>query len=141
MQSRLRLYCYAYAVVTWLFVVGILTQVFLVGLSLLGQQPSWQSHIGLGHSLGIVALLMIVFAYLGRLPRAIKPLTWLNLIIYALLADVSVFMRGSLPVVAALHPVLAMLLFAIAGSLAIYAWRLVRKTADTDSVSHPAIEM
>lgn len=127
MESRVRVSRYAYAAATWLFVAGILTQVFLVGLSLLGQQPSWQIHIGLGHSLGIVALLMIILAYMGRFPRPIKPITWLNFAIYILLADVVIFMRGSAPLVAALHPVLAVLLFGNAGFLAVRAWRLVRE--------------
>lgn len=140
MKPNVGLSHYAYTAAVWLFVVGILTQVFLVGLSLLGQQPSWQSHIGLGHGIGIMALLMIVFAYTGHLPRPMKPLTWLNFIIYVLLADVVIFMRGSAPLVAALHPVLAVLLFAIAGFLAMRAWRLVRGSADTVVVKQTAIE-
>lgn len=127
MESRLRLSRYAYAAAAWLFVVGILTQVFLVGLSLLGQQPSWQTHVGLGHGLSIVALLMVALAYTSRLPRPMKPFTWLNLVISILLADVVIFMRGSAPLVAALHPVLAILLFGIAGFLAMRAWQLVRE--------------
>lgn len=127
MDLRLRVSRYAYAAAVTLFVVGILTQVFLVGLSLLGQQPSWQTHIGLGHSLGILALLMVILAYIGRLPRPIKPFTWLNFALYILLADVVIFMRGSAPLVAALHPVLAVLLFGVAGFLAVRAWRLARE--------------
>lgn len=127
MESRLRLSRYAYAAAAWLFVVGILTQVYLVGLSLLGQQPSWQTHVGLGHGLSIVALLMVALAYTSRLPRPMKPFTWLTLVIDILLADVVIFMRGSAPLVAALHPVLAILLFGIAGFLAMRAWQLVRE--------------
>jgi len=127
MESRIRVSHYVYAAAAWLFVVGILTQVFLVGLSLLGGQPSWQTHIGLGHGLSIVGLLMVVLAYLGRLPPPMKPFTWLNFAIYILMADVVIFMRASAPLVAALHPVLAVLLFGVAGFLAIRAWRMVRE--------------
>lgn len=56
-----------------------------------------------------------------------KPFTWLNLVIDILLADVVIFMLGSAPLVAALHPVLAILLFGIAGFLAMRAWQLVRE--------------
>ena len=132
MESRLRLSRCAYAAAAWLFVVGILTQVLLVGLSLLGQQPSWQTHVGLGHGLSIVALLMVALAYTSRLPRPMKPFTWLNLVISILLADVVIFMRGSAPLVAALHPVLAVLLFGIAGFLAMRAWQLVREAWSWD---------
>ncbi len=126
MESRLRLSRYAYAAAAWLFAVGILMQVLLVGLSLLGQQPSWQIHIGLGHTLGILALLLVVLAYVGALPHPDKRLTWLAFAMYVLLADVVIFLRQSVPVVAALHPVLAVTLFAVTSNLALRATRLVR---------------
>ena len=127
MESRLRVSRYGYAAAAWLFAAGILTQVFLIGLSLLGGRPSWQTHIGLGHGLAIAPLFMIVFAYVGRLPRPMRPLTWLALVVYVLLADVVIFLRGSVPLVAALHPVLAVLLFGVVGFLALQAWRLLRE--------------
>jgi hypothetical protein len=130
MNSRLKFSRYAYAAAARLVVIGILTQVFLIGLSLLGRQPSWQAHVGLGHGLAGLVLLMIVLAYTGWLPRRMKSLTWLALAIYVLLADVVIFMRASSPLVAALHPVLAVLLFWVSGHLALHAWRLVREPAN-----------
>jgi hypothetical protein len=118
---------YAYAAVAWFFALGILMQVFLVGLSLLGQQPSWQIHMGLGHALGILALLLVVLAYVGALPYPFKRLTWLTFALYVLLADVVIFLRDTAPIVAALHPVLAVTLFAVTSSLALRATRLVRR--------------
>jgi len=130
MESRVKRSRYAYAAVAWLFVVGILMQVFLVGLSLLGRRPSWPIHIGLGHTLGVLALLLVVLAYVGALPHPFKRLTWLTVAIYVLLADVVIFLRDSALVVAALHPVLALMLFAIASGLALRATRLVRDLAE-----------
>jgi hypothetical protein len=140
LESRVILSRYAYTVAAWLFVLGILTQVFLIGLSLLGGRPGWQTHVGLGHSLSILVLLMVILAYTGRMPRPVKPLTWLALVTYVLLADVVIFMRGSAPLVAALHPVLAVLLFGIAGFLAIWAWRLGREAATPSALSHPVAD-
>lgn len=127
MGSRVTLSRYAYAAVAWLFVAGILTQVFLIGLSLLGGRPSWQTHIGLGHGLAVAPLVMIVAAYTGRLPRPMKLFTWIALVVYVLLADVVIFLRGSAPIIAALHPVLAVLLFGAAGFLAIRARQFVHE--------------
>lgn len=127
MESRVRFSRYAYAAAAWLFVVGILTQVFLIGLTFLVGHPNLPIHAGLGHGLAIVPLLMVVFAYTGRLPRPMKPFTWLALIIYVLLADVVIFMRGAAPIIAALHPVLALILFGTVGSLAIRISRLIRE--------------
>lgn len=127
MESRLALSRYAYAVTAWLFAAGILIQVFLIGLTFLGGQPSLQTHIGLGHGLAVAPLVMIVAAYTGRLPRPMKLFTWIALVVYVLLADVVIFMRGSAPIIAALHPVLAVLLFTAIGLLAIRISRLVRE--------------
>jgi hypothetical protein len=117
-----------YAVVVSLFLVGLLAQVYLVGLSILGGRPSWDAHIGLGHGLGLLGLLMVAFAYLGRLPRPLKPLTWLSFGVYILLADVVIFVRSSAPLVAALHPVLALILFGLMGTLVTRAWGVVRES-------------
>jgi mercuric ion transport protein len=127
MELRVRVSGYAYVGVTWLFIVGILMQVFLVGLSLLGRQPSWQTHMRLGHSLALLVLFMIILAYAGRLPRTMKLLTWLSLLLYVLLADVVIFMRGSVPIAAAFHPVLTVIEFALVSFLAFRAVGLVRK--------------
>jgi hypothetical protein len=140
MEFRIRLSRYGYAAAACLFVAGILMQVFLVGLTLLGRQPSWQTHMGLGHSLSILVLLMIILVYMGRLPRPMKPLTWLSLILYVLLADVVIFMRGSVPLVAALHPVLAVVEFALVSYLTFRAVGLVRMPADTTVTAQRVIE-
>lgn len=141
MTSRVRLSRYAYAGTAWLMVLGIMMQVFFIGLSLLGQRPSWQSHIGLGHALGVLPLLLIILAYVGRLPRPMKPVTWLVFAIYILLADIVIFMRGSVPLVAALHPVLALLLFAFALFLA-YKGTSIARTGSritTETAAHTAV--
>ncbi|MBI5670414.1 MAG: hypothetical protein HZC41_20665 [Chloroflexi bacterium] len=139
MESRERFSRYAYAAVAWLFVAGILMQVFLIGLTFLGGRPSLQTHAGLGHGLAIAPLLMVVLAYTGRLPSPMKPFTWLALVVYVLLADVVIFLRGSAPIIAALHPVLAVLLFGVAGFLAVRAWRLVREVRTAVLVKSPAV--
>lgn len=117
---------YGYLIAAVVFVLGVLAQVFFVGLSLLGGRPSWGAHIALGHSLLLVALLLVLLAYLGRMERPVKPLTWVNLVVYLLLADFVVFLRGVAPFAAALHPVLALILFAVAAMLVSRAWRAVR---------------
>ncbi|MHB1133979.1 MAG: DUF6220 domain-containing protein [Chloroflexota bacterium] len=116
----------AYLVIAWLGVLGILLQVFLVGLSLLGGQPSWDAHIGLGHSYLLLPLLMVILAYVGRLPRPDKRLTWLFFGVYIFLAEIFAIIRGAVPILAALHPVLALVLFALSTLLAWRAWGLAR---------------
>ena len=118
---------WAYWVAAWLFLSGIVVQVFLAGMVVVAFRMSWANHIGLGHSLSLPLLLMLVAAYLGRFPVSMKRLTWLLFAVYVLQADVVIFLRGQAPVVAALHPVLALVDFAIVLALARDAWTLARQ--------------
>jgi hypothetical protein len=102
----------------WLFVVGIVIQVYLIGLSLFVTQSSLFTrraildiHIGLGHWIGILPLLMLALALLVRFPRPLKLQTGSLFALYLLQAQVFALTRQDAPVVAALHPVLALLLF------------------------------
>ncbi|MCZ7543274.1 MAG: hypothetical protein M5R40_06920 [Anaerolineae bacterium] len=64
-------------------------------------------------------------------------LTWLSFGVYILLADILVFLRDSVPLLAALHPVMAVVLFAIAVTLARRAWRFAR---EPEAATTPAID-
>ena len=115
-----------YAVAAWLFVAGVATQVFFAGMAVVARQWSWTNHTSLGHLLAAPLLVMLVTAYLGRLPGGLKRLTWLLFAVYLLQADVLIFMRASVPVLSALHPVLALADFALGLALARQATALVR---------------
>ena len=91
----------------------------------------WANHAGLGHGLALPLLVMLVTAYLGRLPRSMKLMTWLLFAVYILQADVIIFLRDSAPVVSAFHPVLALIDFALAVILAARAWKIVRQPEET----------
>jgi hypothetical protein len=116
-----------YLVVAWLFLVSVLIQVFLAGLSLFVSSDYWQIHTGLGHSApGILALLLVIFALVGRLPRATVLLTVLLFVLVVAQTEVFAAIRAQAPLVAALHPVNALVLFALGVGLARQAWVLVR---------------
>ena len=102
-----------YAVAAWLFVAGVATQVFFAGMAAVARQWSWENHTGFGHLLAAPLLVMLVTVYLGRLPGRMKRLTWLLFAVYILQADVLIFLRASVPVLSALHPVLALVDFAL----------------------------
>ena len=117
----------AYLVVAWLFIVSLLVQVFLAGLSLFVSGSYWDAHIGFGHSVpGLVALLLVVFALWGRFPRATILLTLLLFVLVIAQTEVFAAIRADVPLVAALHPVNALILFAIGVGLARRVWALVR---------------
>ena len=116
---------YVYLAAAWLFVAGVTIQVFLAGMVVVARQTGWDSHIGLGHGLAGPLLIMLIAMYLGRIPGSIKRLTWLLFVFYALQADVVIFLRDQLPVISALHPVLALADFALGLFLASRAGKLL----------------
>lgn len=115
-----------YAAGSFLFVAGVVVQVFLVGMVIVAGQMGWDPHISLGHILSAPLLLMLISMYLGHLPGSLKRLTWLLFVNYILQADVLIFLRVQAPVLSALHPVLALVDFALGLALALRAWGLVR---------------
>ena len=131
----------AYLIASWLFLAGVTAQVFLAGMVVVAGQIGWANHRDLGHGLALPLLVMLVTAYLGRLPRSLKGMTWLLFVVYVLQADVIILMRGSAPIVSAFHPVLALVDFALAVTLARRAWSLARQTDKTAAIqpsSEPA---
>jgi membrane-bound metal-dependent hydrolase YbcI (DUF457 family) len=131
-----------YLIVAWLFPVAILIQVFFVGLSLFTGQAYWSTHRDLGHSLAVLPLLLVILAYLGRLPSAEKRLIWLVLGVYLIQAEVFAAFRANVPLLAAFHPVLALVLFALALIIALRARTVVRAGVQTSSTSQdrPSME-
>lgn len=115
-----------YWIVAWLFVAGVAAQVFFAGMAVVAHRWSWENHTSLGHILAAPLLVMLVTMYLGKLPGQMKRLTWLLFAVYLLQADVLIFLRASAPVLSALHPVLALVDFALGLTLVRAATALVR---------------
>ena len=116
---------YIYLVAVCLFIVGVTVQVYLAGMVVVANRMVWESHISLGHMLAGPLLIMLVSQYPGRMPGPLKRLTWLLFAVYVLQADVIIFLRRAAPEVSALHPVLALVDYALALALARRAWSLV----------------
>ena len=123
-----------YRIAAWLFVAGVTVQVFLAGMVVVAGQWGWDRHISLGHTLGLPLLVMLVTAYTGRLPRRLKWLTWALFLVYILQADVIIFLRGSVPVLSAFHPVLALIDFALAITLAVRVGALTYPASGDESL-------
>ena len=117
----------------WLFPVALLIQVFLVGLSLFTGQAYWSTHRDVGHALAVLPLLLVMLAYLGRLPRSEKLLIWLQLGVYLVQAEVFAAIRDAVPLLAAFHPVLALVLFALAILIALRSPTVVQAEIQTPS--------
>ena len=115
-----------HAVAAVVFVVMIVIQVVLAGLAIgsLGGSGNFGAHVEFGYTwVGLAALAVVVTALLARMPRrdVLIAVGLLGLyIVQTLLPEA----RSSIPFVAALHPLNAMLLFALAAWYAWHAWRV-----------------
>jgi hypothetical protein len=70
------------------------------------------THAGLGRWLGVQPFLLVILSFVGRLPAANKWLAGSLFGVCILQAEVIAAIRHAVPVLAALHPVLALVLFA-----------------------------
>ena len=116
-----------YLTTSSLFLIGVTLQVFLAGMVVVALEMGWSNHRDLGHALGLPLVVMLITAYLGRLPTSMKRLSWLLFAVYVIQADVVIFLRTSMPVASAFHPVLALADFLLAAFLVYQVRGLVRE--------------
>ena len=112
----------------WLFVVAIVVQVFLAGAAIvqLGGSNDFSTHREFGYTeVGLAALLVVVTAVIARTGRR-AILISLGLLALYIVQTLLPNLKG---VVAALHPVNALLLFALAVWYARRAWRVAAAVA------------
>jgi hypothetical protein len=120
-----RFFRYALLVIAGVFLAAIVVQVFFAGLMLFGQQGGTALHVNTGYILGTAGALFVIVPALARAGRT-------AIVLGIILAFVT-FFQGSLalardtsPLIAALHPVNALLIFTLALVLSRRALTLVR---------------
>jgi len=105
----------------WLYVASLLIQVFLAGLAVFNDPATFRIHVSFGQIVvGLLSLLLPIVAWVGRLPSVRLAA---GVLLFYLVQTVLPEVRASYPVVAALHPVLALGLFWLAARLASQARR------------------
>ncbi|HET9682337.1 MAG TPA: DUF6220 domain-containing protein [Candidatus Limnocylindrales bacterium] len=122
------------------FVVAIIVQVFLAGAAIanLGGSGDFAAHIEFGYTwVGIAALAVLVTALIARRPRRDVGIT-LGLLGLYIVQTILPSLRDSMPTVAALHPLNAMILFALATWYARRTWVGARAAASTDPAAATA---
>lgn len=129
----------AHLVVAWAFVAGLVIQVFLAGRGVFESAERFKDHAGWGYTIGLLPLILLVLAAIGRLGR--------RQVIYGaamfgmfILQSILVALRESQPTVAALHPVngFAILLVAIFCAREAWASREVRAGSPSTAAAQPA---
>ena len=106
----------AFPWLAWLYVASLLVQVFLAGLAVFSDPATFAIHVDFGRIVvGLLSLLLPIFARVGRLPFVRLSA---GVLLFYLFQTGLPEVRASYPVVAALHPVFALVLFWLAVRLA-----------------------
>ena len=100
-----------FLVAAWLFVAGVLIQVFLVGLDIFAELDG-AVHRDFAYLYGWLVPILVLLAGAARVPSRTRSLTLLLLVLFAA-QTVLPSLRDQVPVLAALHPVNALAIFAI----------------------------
>jgi hypothetical protein len=104
---------YAYAILAWAFLVGVMVQVFFIGLGLFAGGDGIELHRNFGWILHLAPLLVLAVAAASRAGQR-HWLPALALAVVVFIVPILATMRDSSPVIAALHPVGAVLAFWLA---------------------------
>jgi mercuric ion transport protein len=116
---------YLYLALAWAFLVGLVVQVFFIGLGLFAGSENLALHANLGWILHLAPILILAVAALARAGRR-QILMALGLAVTVFIVPILATLRSDQPVLAALHPVGALLAFWLAILVALAATRLVR---------------
>lgn len=127
----------------WLFLVlvgvylaAVLYQVFLAGMGLFGGDHDFESHRTLGYLIHLTPIPLILVAAVARVGSRL--LLWTAaLFVVQGIQPLLPMMRTDLPWAAALHPVLALVVFWLGITIALQAWRLVREQAPAEALQEP----
>jgi hypothetical protein len=93
----------AHLVLAWGFVAGVVLQVFLAGRGVFESTLAFKDHVGWGYMLGLLAIVLLVLAAVGRLGRR-QVLYAVALWVMFAFQSIFIAVRADLPTVAALHP-------------------------------------
>jgi hypothetical protein len=115
----------AYFGVAWLIVAMILGQAFVAGRALFAG-TDWSTHRDLGHTIVLLPTVLLVVAAVGQLPRSVIRLAAILFGLVVVQAEVFAAIRHQMPGVAALHPVLALLVFTTSLAVAWNARSVIR---------------
>ena len=124
----------AFIGVAWLFLACVVVQVFLAGLGVFAGAHSFTVHREFGYIFGWLTLVLLTLAIIGRLGRRWIGLSVVMLVLFAF-QSVFVALRDVVPAVAALHPVNALAIFAVALHV---ARRSIKLAPNAPTIVEPA---
>ena len=128
---------HAWAAAIW--VVAIIVQVVLAGMAIanLGGSGDFRTHIDVGYTIGIVQLIALVLAFPAGASGRDKLISFGLLVLY-IVQTLLPGLKSISPLIAALHPLNAMVLFTLSIWYARHAWRLASAPAAAPTMAAEA---
>jgi len=119
-----------FLVAIWGYVAVVLFQVFLAGMALFGAERDFELHRLLGYLIHLSPIPLIIVAVVAKVGS--RTLLWTGaLFVVQGIQPLLPLLRGDMPWAAALHPVLALVVFWLGISIGLQAWQLVREPEPT----------
>ena len=107
----------AYAALAWVFVLCVGYQVFLAGMAVFVDAINWVRHVSFVHYFELIPVVMLIVAFVGKMPKGQG--LYLRPTLLFVLVGLQYALAGSgRGVLAALHPVNALLIFWLAVAVA-----------------------
>ena len=97
---------YIFLGLSWGMVACIVLQTFFAGTALFTDSAYWAYHTNFVHIFEFLPLLMLIVAFLGKLPKSLR---WQSLLVFVVIY--SQYFTANLPGAGAYHPVIALVLF------------------------------
>lgn len=119
---------YAFVGLVWLYLAGIVVQTFLAGAALFTPERDFELHRNLGYLLHLAPIGLLIVAVVAKVGRELIIWTVALLLVQGI-QPLLPGLRASMPLVAALHPVLVLAIFWLGVTLGLRASRLVRTLA------------
>lgn len=116
---------YGYVLLSGVFSVCVLVQVYIAGMAVFIDPESWEFHRVFVRLFDPLLILLLIVAFLGKFPRSLKAIP-IGLLLLVIVQYETASMFGSL--VAAIHPVNAVVMFLVAFVGMTRAWLLATGT-------------
>jgi mercuric ion transport protein len=124
---RLRTGRVGFFILSVLFAASVLAQVYIAGAATFVNPANWAKHIEFVHLFGFtIPLLMLIFAFIGRLPRR-SLIQVMGVMLTIFLMYFTANITRTLPWAGALHPVIAVVIAGQSIVIVTNAWNLIRK--------------
>lgn len=115
---------YSYLILAGLFTASVLLQTYIAGMAVFVDSANWTLHTTFVHVFEPLLLVLFVVGFVGELPRLLKAVP-VGLFVLLMVQYATASMAGSL--VAAIHPVNAVVIILLALLAVKQTWTVIRE--------------